>query len=154
MNLDRLIKINLEKPKKRVGRGIGSGKGGHTTGRGTKGQKARTGYNIPVGFEGGQTPLYKRMPKIGGFKNHRSSKVFAVAVDRLNSFENGEITPQNLYEKGIVGKIGKYTTVKIIGNQKVKVKLELKGFICSDSARKEIEKAGGSISSPSLRLGS
>ncbi len=145
MNLGQLVKINLENPKKRVGRGIGSGKGGHTTGRGTKGQKARVGFNIPMGFEGGQTPFYKRMPQIGGFKNHRPAKVFAVAVDRLNSLESGDITPNSLYEKGIVKRIGKYTTVKIIGNQKVNPKLDLKGFVCSDSARKEIEKAGGSI---------
>src|SRR3989344_2863501 len=102
MNLDQLVKINLDSRKKRVGRGIGSGKGGHTAGRGTKGQKARVGFKIPMGFEGGQTPLYKRMPKIGGFKNHRPVKVFAVAVDRLNSLKSGDITPQSLYEKDIV----------------------------------------------------
>lgn len=146
MRLDNLIKLHTEKPKKRVGRGVGSGKGGHTTGRGTKGQKARVGYKIPLGFEGGQTPLYKRMPKIGRFNNRKYRKTIGVSISSLKSFNNGStIVPNDLVEIGILKKLTKYTIVKVLGKGILTKKLNLKGFHYSESVRKEIEKAGGSV---------
>src|SRR3990167_3196593 len=72
-----------KKPAKRIGRGIGSGVGGHTVGRGQKGQKSRTGYNIPRGFEGGQVPLYKKLPQIGGFKNKFRNGIKILSTDKF-----------------------------------------------------------------------
>jgi large subunit ribosomal protein L15 len=80
MNLSNLTRHDgIKRKGKRLGRGIGSGKGGHTVGRGTKGQKARRGSKFTVGFEGGQVPLYKRLPQLGGFKNSRSKQIGTVS---------------------------------------------------------------------------
>ena len=81
MDLGRLPKLKgLHKRAKRVGRGIGSGKGSHTTGRGQKGQKARTGYNLPVGFEGGQVPLYMKMPK----RKRRTLRILRIVPNKYS----------------------------------------------------------------------
>lgn len=148
MDLSNLKKIKgHHKASKRKGRGIGSGKGGHTTGRGHKGQKARAGYNIPTGFEGGQVPLFKRFPQIGGFKNPRRRKVLGVSLARLEKLKEGqEITPETLVEEGILKKLSKNTQVKILGTGEITKKLELKGFIYSESAKKKLEKSGAKIS--------
>jgi large subunit ribosomal protein L15 len=134
-------RTRIAKPKKRIGRGYGSGKGGHTVGRGTKGQKARN--NVPVGFEGGQVPLYKRLPQIGGFRNPNQKDIVAIPVDRLNSFkEDSEVTPEKLVEAGVIRRVSE-DGVKLLGG-KLEKKLKLKGFLMSKGAEKAI-KASGSL---------
>ena len=104
MKLKRLPKTRVIKTGKRLGRGIGSGKGGHTVGRGTKGQKARN--TVSLGFEGGQVPLYKKLPQMGGFKNPTKKDILTISLEKLNVFKEGsEITPKSLVEKGIIRKI-------------------------------------------------
>lgn len=105
--------------KSRVGRGISAGQG-KTAGRGTKGQKSRSGYNIPRKFEGGQTPLILRLPKVRGFKHHR---VETLIVDRalINKYyKDGEVvSPQTLFEKNLVKNVT--APIKILGSEKVTV---------------------------------
>lgn len=132
-----------QRPAKRSGRGMGSGKGSHTTGRGQKGQKSRSGFNLPVGFEGGQVPLFKKMPKLKGFVNSHRSKGFVVNVRDLEVFKAGEkVTPKDLIGKNIMKKIpaGK---VKVLGNGELSKALTLEGFAYSKSAVEKITKAGG-----------
>ncbi|RJR26399.1 50S ribosomal protein L15 [candidate division WWE3 bacterium] len=142
---------NLTKPKgiykksKRVGRGIGSGKGGHTTGRGTKGQKARKGRKPSLGFEGGQVPLYKRLPQLRGFKRPFDAKPFGIGMYKLNVFEDGtEVTPESLFKKRIITRLPK-GGVKLLATGKLTKKLKLHGFIFSKSAQVSIEKSGSEI---------
>lgn len=138
---------NLSRParsthrKKRVGRGQSSGLG-KTAGRGGKGQKARTGNMNFEGFEGGQMPLQRRLPKFG-FKNHFRVEYVPVNLERLESaFEAGaEVTPESLYEKGVVGKKGE--PIKILGNGGLTKKLSVRVHAFSATAREAIEKAGG-----------
>jgi len=146
MMLNNLSKIKGNKSKKkRRGRGIGSGVGGHTTGSGQKGQKSRSGYNIPVGFEGGQVPLYRRLPSLGGFRNTHTKKIVAVSLGKLDVFSDGsEVTPELLVEKKIINSIPKHG-VKILGTGEIKKKLTVKGFKLSSSAKEKIEKAGGKV---------
>ena len=146
MNLSRLIKNKgIKRKGKRLGRGIGSGKGGHTVGRGTKGQKARRGHKFSVGFEGGQVPLYKRLPQIGGFNNKRSKEIGIVNLDIFNRFENGaKITPVSLVDLGVFKKLPK-DGVKILAGGKLEKKLNISGFIYSESAKVKIEKSGSEI---------
>src|SRR3712207_5637172 len=102
-----------KKNSKRVGRGTGSG-WGKTAGRGENGQNSRSGGGVRPGFEGGQLPLYRRLPK-RGFTNIFSSEIVSINVDRLNVFENGtEVTPELLLEKKIIRKLN--DGVKILGN--------------------------------------
>jgi large subunit ribosomal protein L15 len=147
MKLNELKKLKgTRSSKKRIGRGTASGKGGHTVGRGHKGQKARAGSSIPVGFEGGQTPLYKRLPMIGGFKSTSRFKVIGVPLNRLNVFEKGTVvTPKSLVDKRVIRNLGK-NRVKILGNGKIDRKLVLKGFLYSEKAKEKLEKAGAKIS--------
>ena len=143
MKLHELKKIegNLKKSK-RVGRGRGSGKGEHTAGKGTKGQKARVGNSIPFGFEGGQVPLFKRMPKIRGFRNPASKNIFAVNISRLNVFaDNEQVNPTKLKEKGIVRRIPSHG-VKLLGMGDLTSKVKLSGFMYSQSALEKIKSAG------------
>lgn len=144
MNLSRLPKLKgKDRKAKRVGRGIGSGKGSHTSGRGQKGQKARTGGNIPVGFEGGQVPLYKKMPKIKGFFNPHNLKRVVVNISELEVFEDGlKISPSDLVKAGIIKTIPEHG-VKILGDGKLTKKLSLEGFVYSTGAVEKIKKAGG-----------
>lgn len=146
MNLNELKKIKGNRdPKKRVGRGYGSGKGGHTTGRGTKGQKARSGFRIPFGFEGGQVPLYLKIPSWGGFKNHNKKKVETISLTDLNSFDEGtEVTIELLREKGFIT-TKKVNSVKVLSNGKIEKKLVLSGLTYSEAARKKLEKASCTI---------
>jgi large subunit ribosomal protein L15 len=145
MKLSDLTKLKTKDKKKRVGRGSGSGKGGHTTGRGHKGQKARAGSSIPAGFEGGQTPLYKRMPIIGGFKSSATKSIIGVPVFKLNVFREGStVQPADLVEKGIIKSLGR-SKVKILGGGKMEKKLVLKGFLVTGPAREKLEKAGTKI---------
>lgn len=131
-----------KKRKKRVGIGDGSGHGG-TSCRGHKGQKARSGGKVTPGFEGGQMPLIRRIPK-GGFKNRFRQEYLPVNLDRLGAFNEGEeVNPQTLYEKRIINK--KNILVKILGDGELKKKLVVKANAFSKSALEKIEKAGGKV---------
>jgi len=123
----------------RRGRGHGSGNG-KTAGKGHKGQKARSGAPRP-GFEGGQLPLYRRLPK-RGFTNINSKDIVGIAVSRLNVFEDGaEVTVEALMEKGIVS--NPKDGVKILGNGELTKKLDVKVNAYSASAAEKIQAAGG-----------
>lgn len=125
----------------RKGRGAGSGNG-KTAGRGHKGQKARSGAPR-IGFEGGQMPLFRRLPKRGF--NNRNSKVYAyVNVERLEQFEDGTVvTAELLLENGIVAKV--MDGVKILGGGELTKKLTVKVAKVTESAKAKIEAAGGTV---------
>ncbi|AQP53842.1 50S ribosomal protein L15 [Vagococcus penaei] len=128
--------------RNRVGRGSSSGNG-KTSGRGQKGQKSRSGGKVRLGFEGGQTPLFRRLPK-RGFTNINRKDYAVVNIDVLNRFEDGaEVTPTTLIEAGIVkdAKAG----IKVLGNGELSKKLSVKAAKFSKSAQSAIEAAGGSI---------
>lgn len=129
------------KERKRVGRGPGSGLG-KTSGRGQKGQNARSGGGVRPGFEGGQLPLFRRLPK-RGFSNAKFKTVYAVInLSDLNKFEDGAIvTPEILKEMGILK--NQLNGVKILGNGKLEKKLTVKAHKFSESAKESIEKMGG-----------
>lgn len=128
--------------RKRVGRGTGSGHG-KTSCKGHKGQNARSGGGVRPGFEGGQTPLFKRLPK-RGFTNVNHKEYAIVNVEDLNVFENDAvITIENLQEKGLVKKV--YDGVKVLGNGKLDKKLTVKANKFSKTAEAAITSAGGSI---------
>lgn len=126
--------------RKRVGRGIGTGNG-KTAGRGHKGQNARSGGGVRPGFEGGQNPLYRRLPKRGFTNPNR--KVFAVInLDKLNRFEEGTVvTPEALLEAGVIKNT--HDGVKILGNGELNVKLTVQAQKFSQSAVEKIESLGG-----------
>lgn len=130
------------KKKKRLGRGDSSGHG-NTSGRGQKGQKARSG-NVPPYFEGGQMPLYRRLPK-RGFKNIFKEEYEIVNIrDLVKKFkENEEVTPERLLEVGLVKK--KKLKVKILGDGEINFPLIIKVHKISKQAREKIEAAGGKI---------
>ena len=126
--------------RSRVGRGHASGNG-KTAGRGHKGQKARSGGSTRLGFEGGQMPLYRRIPK-RGFKNYNYKEIIGINVSKLDVFENGtEVTVETLIEAGIV----KNTRdgVKILGDGELTKKLTVKVNAFSKSAEEKITAAGG-----------
>jgi len=126
--------------RKRVGRGYGSGLG-KTSGRGQKGQKARSGGGVRPGFEGGQMPLIQRLPK-RGFKNPTRKEYAIVNVETLNRFAEGtEVTPELLLAERVIRKLN--DGVKILGNGKLERKLTVKAHKFSDSAKQAIESAGG-----------
>ena len=123
----------------RRGRGHGSGNG-KTAGKGHKGQKARSGAPRP-GFEGGQMPLYRRIPK-RGFTNRNSLEIIAINVSALNRFEDGtEVTPEVLLQEGVISKIA--DGVKILGNGEITKKLTVKANAFSAAAKEKIEALGG-----------
>lgn len=127
---------------KRLGRGTGSGLG-KTSGKGHKGQKARSGGGIRPGFEGGQMPLYLRLPK-RGFTNHFSVQYAEVNVEQLNVFEDGtEVTPALLLATGIIRKT--LDGVKILGGGELTRKLSVKAAKFTKSAQQKIEAAQGSV---------
>jgi large subunit ribosomal protein L15 len=146
MDLSNLPKRKDSKnKKKRIGRGYGSGKGGHTVGLGTKGQKARGRGKIPLGFEGGQVPLYKKIPKIPHFKKRPGKKIIVLPLVKLNRFQDGDkVTPEILLQKKIIEEKPQHG-VKIIANGHLHKKLELEGFKISQGARERIEKSGSKI---------
>ncbi|GIP36277.1 50S ribosomal protein L15 [Paenibacillus sp. J2TS4] len=126
--------------KKRVGRGIASGNG-KTAGKGHKGQNARSGGGVRPGFEGGQNPLYRRLPK-RGFTNISRKEYAVVNLDRLNQFTEGaEVTPEVLVQAGIVKNT--LSGIKILGEGELTVKLTVKANKFSKSAVEKIEAAGG-----------
>ena len=128
------------KNRKRIGRGPGSGTG-KTSGRGEKGQKSRSGYSAKRGFEGGQMPLHRRVPK-RGFTNIFRVEYRTVNVDRLNGLPAGtEVTPESLRAAGLLPK-GR-SPVKVLGNGELKVALTVRVHKFTGSAAKKIEAAGG-----------
>ena len=145
MNLNNLVKTNRKKI--RVGRGIGSGKG-KTSARGHKGQKSRSGVAIKS-FEGGQMPLYRRLPK-RGFKSFRKNNIAALNLSRIqylydknkNNFKDS-IDLKSLKVNRIINK--KYSKLKILGTGDLKAKIEIKAHFFSKQAKEKIEKAGGKI---------
>lgn len=125
---------------KRIGRGHGSGQG-KTAGKGHKGQKARAGRGFRVGFEGGQMPLQRRIPK-RGFNNIFATRYAIVNLSALNAFENGsEVDLAALQQAGIVKKA--YDGVKVLGNGTLEKSLTVKAAAFSESAKAKIEAAGG-----------
>ena len=126
---------------KRVGRGTSSGHG-KTSGRGQKGQNSRSGGGVRIGFEGGQNPLFRRIPK-RGFNNYNFQVKYAVInVGDLNKFEDGAtITPELLKEMGIVKK--QLDGIKVLGNGNLDKKLTVKATMFSKIAKEKIEKTGG-----------
>ena len=129
-----------KKEVKRIGRGHGSGQG-KTAGKGHKGQKARSGKGMRLGFEGGQMPLQRRIPK-RGFNNIFAKKVVAVNVGTLNKFEDGAVVDiAALTEKGIVK--NSFDAVKILSNGTLTKKLTVKADAFSEGAKAKIEAAGG-----------
>ena len=134
--------VGSRKERNRVGRGQGSGNG-KTSGRGHKGQKARSGGGVRLGFEGGQTPLFRRIPK-RGFQNVNRKEYAVVNLETLNRFEDGqEITAAVLVESGIVK--NELDGIKILANGKLERKLTVKANKFSQAAKEAIEAAGGSI---------
>lgn len=130
------------KAPKRIGRGTGSGLG-RNAGKGEKGQNARSGGGVRPGFEGGQMPLYRRLPK-RGFTNIFAKDIVSINVDRLNVFEDGsEVTIEVLLERGIIGKVN--DGVKILGNGELTKKLTVKVNKYSKVAAEKIEAAGGKV---------
>ncbi|WP_394239238.1 50S ribosomal protein L15 [Niallia oryzisoli] len=126
--------------RKRKGRGIGSGNG-KTAGKGHKGQNARSGGGVRLGFEGGQTPLFRRLPK-RGFTNINRKEYAIVNLDTLNRFEEGtEVTPELLIETGVVS--NEKSGIKILAKGKLEKKLSVKAHKFSSAAKESIEAAGG-----------
>ncbi|WP_338450535.1 50S ribosomal protein L15 [Niallia oryzisoli] len=126
--------------RKRKGRGIGSGNG-KTAGKGHKGQNARSGGGVRLGFEGGQTPLFRRLPK-RGFTNINRKEYAIVNLDTLNRFEEGtEVTPELLIETGVVS--NEKSGIKILGKGTLEKKLSVKAHKFSSAAKESIEAAGG-----------
>ena len=127
--------------RKRVGRGEGSGRG-KTSGRGTKGSHARN--TVAPWFEGGQMPLHRRIPKLGGFKNRNRVEYAEINVERLSGFgANATVDPEILRSKGLVRK-GR-APVKILGRGDVSVALTVKVHAVSEGAKRKIEAAGGRV---------
>lgn len=128
------------KESKRIGRGHGSGQG-KTAGKGHKGQKARAGRGMRIGFEGGQMPLQRRLPK-RGFNNIFAKDIIAVNVGSLEAFDNGAVVnAESLVKAGIIK--NRFDGVKVLGNGKLTKKLDVKLTAFSASAKEKIEKAGG-----------
>jgi len=129
--------------RKRVGRGDGSSHGSYS-GRGSKGQKSRAGYKIRPGFEGGQLPLIKRLPRKRGFTNIFRVEYSIVNIDRLNIFEPGsEVTPEKLVAAGVIK--SQRQPVKILAEGDIKHPLVVKANKFSASAKAKIEAAGGKV---------
>ncbi len=152
LNLSSLKPAQSQKDRKRVGRGMGSGKGRYS-GRGIKGQKSRAGsHKMRAGFEGGQMPIYMRLGKQRGSTSKDAMPIgpFRTAtapinVGSLDRFDDGaEVTPESLVEKGLLKNTK--TDVKLLGTGDVKKRLTIRVHAISESARKKVEKAGGTVS--------
>ena len=141
MKLGELKPAVEKKTRTRVGRGIGSGLG-KTSGRGHKGQKARSGGGVRRGFEGGQTPLYRRLPK-RGFTNIHAKNYTEVTLTMLNSAKTEEVTAESLVNDGIINKIN--DGIVVLGTGSLDKKLTVKAKRFTKSAAEKIEAAGGKI---------
>lgn len=143
MNLSQLKPpVGAIKKRKRIGRGDGSGHGGTST-KGHKGQKARSGGKVRRGYEGGQMPLSRRLPK-RGFRNVFKKEILVVNLGRLNSFPEGStVDMEALLKAGILKKTG--DGVKILGKGSINGALKLKVNMISRTAKEKVEAAGGSV---------
>lgn len=152
MSLSNLKKLK-ERSKKRVGRGVGSGKGSHTSGRGQKGQTSRSGNQIRPGFEGGQNPLHKRLPKMKGIRisamanskmmSPRKRTKIQVTLGFLNQFNDGDVVNEAIVraKKGVKGA----AYIKVLDSGELKKKVTIDGLKVTKGATKKIESAGGKI---------
>lgn len=141
MKLDELKPAQKNTAKTRVGRGIGSGLG-KTSGRGQKGQKSRTGGGVRRGFEGGQTPLYRRLPK-RGFTNIHANTYTEVTLKMLNQSKATDVTAETLLEEGIIGKVN--DGIVVLATGKLEKKLNVKAARFTAKAKEEIEALGGKV---------
>ncbi len=139
MNLDELKPAQKTQTRRRVGRGVGSGLG-KTSGKGHKGQKARSGGGVRRGFEGGQTPLYRRLPK-RGFTNIHANNYTEVTLTMLNKSSKEEVTAETLLEDGIISKINDGIVIIATGNLEKKLSVKAKRF--TKAAKEKIEALGG-----------
>ena len=139
MELGNLHPATKRATKKRVGRGIGSGLG-KTSARGQKGQKARSGGGVRRGFEGGQTPLYRRLPK-RGFTNRNSKNYTEVTLTMLNKSKATDVTAESLVEEGIIGKVN--DGIVVLATGKLEKKLNVKATRFTAKAKEQIEALGG-----------
>ena len=139
MKLDELSPAQEGKTRTRVGRGIGSGLG-KTSGRGHKGQKARSGGGVRRGFEGGQTPLYRRLPK-RGFTNIHALNYTEVTLTMLNKATTAEVTAESLIADGIISKANDGIVILATGNLEKKLAVKAKRF--TKAAKEKIEALGG-----------
>lgn len=141
MELGNLQPAVKKVSRRRVGRGKGSGLG-KTSGRGHKGQKARSGGGVRRGFEGGQTPLYRRLPK-RGFKNIHAKTYTEVTLTMLNKSKATDITPESLLAEGIIGKIN--DGIVVLGTGAIEKSVNVKATRFTKTAAEKIEAAGGKI---------
>ena len=139
MKLGELRPAAEKVARKRVGRGIGSGTG-KTSGKGHKGQKARSGGGVRRGFEGGQTPLYRRLPK-RGFTNIHAKTYTEVTLTMLNKSKTTDVTAETLLEEGIIGKIN--DGIVVLATGKLERKLNVKAVRFTAKAKEQIEALGG-----------
>jgi large subunit ribosomal protein L15 len=141
MNLSKLKPPRGQKHKKqRIGQGMGSGRGKYS-GRGAKGARSISGYSIMRGFEGGQMPLHRRLPK-RGFKNIFRKEYAIINIGRLEQLEGEAFDPGRLLELGAIKKLG--TGLKVLGSGELTRKITVKAHVFSKSALEKIQKAGGS----------
>ncbi len=141
MKLGELSPAVVKETRRRVGRGVGSGLG-KTSGKGHKGQKARSGGGVRRGFEGGQTPLYRRLPK-RGFNNIHAKNYVEVTLTMLNKSEATEVTAETLLKENIISKVN--DGIVILGTGNIEKKLTVKAKRFTKSAAEKIEAAGGKI---------
>jgi len=142
MQLHEITSEKTSKDRRRVGRGIGSGMG-KTSGRGTKGQKARTGGSVPLHFEGGQTPIIRRLPKHKGFRRPNRPVTFVINLSSLEKLaDNGKLTIASLRERGYLNTGERF---KILGGGEITKAVTVEANAVSNSAKTKIEAAGGQI---------
>ena len=139
MKLGELRPAVEKKDRKRLGRGIGSGNG-KTAGKGHKGQNARSGGGVRIGFEGGQTTLYRRLPK-RGFSNRNYKNYTEVTLTMLNKSKATDVTAESLVEEGIIGKIN--DGIVVLATGKLEKKLNVKANRFTATAKEKIEALGG-----------
>ena len=139
MKLGELKPSVKKEERKRLGRGVGSGLG-KTSGKGHKGQKARSGGGVRRGFEGGQTPLYRRLPK-RGFTNIHANTYTEVTLKMLNKSKATDVTAETLLEEGIIGKVN--DGIVVLATGKLEKKLNVKAARFTAKAKEEIEALGG-----------
>jgi large subunit ribosomal protein L15 len=147
--INTLPSPKTKKSRVQVGRGYGSGKGGHTSGKGTKGQRSRTGYNSPrPGFEGGQMPLSRRLPKLRGFSRglfKSNVRDFEVKLSDIAKLDADTITVDTLLEYGLIRPTSKKASVKVLFDTEIDKKITLEGIAASKKVIEAIEKAGGEV---------
>lgn len=142
MQLHEITSSKTTKDRRRVGRGTSSGHG-KTAGRGTKGQKSRTGGSMPAHFEGGQMPIIRRLPKRKGFRRPHRPKVFIINLRHLTRLaDGGKLTINSLRERGF---LEPGETVKILGEGEINIPIEVEINAISDGARVKLEAAGGKV---------